>query len=225
MFGLTRAAVAATIFTLCGLTQSAAQADPDRAVAGGGALPPGWHARTDGNRPLTNVKFVPMSVGYHATLGPAAIFWRDADTASAGYGVEAKFWWFPDTSVSHRGHREGYGLFVGGSDLGGARQRYIYFLIRGDGTFLVKRRIGDSTAVVTPTWTPSKAVVKQDSGAAASPVENTLAIRVAGTKASFLVNGTEVYAADAGDLDAKGIVGYRVNHNLNVHLGPLAITR
>jgi len=23
----------------------------------------------------------------------------------------------------------------------------------------------------------------------------------------------------------KGVVGYRVNHNLNVHLGPLEITR
>jgi hypothetical protein len=211
-----RAAALVTLFALGTTAALAAQDDPDRAVAGGGAMPAGWHARTDNNAPLANVKFVIMGVGQHVTLGPAAIFWRDADTASGSYTVEAKFWQFEATR-----HREGYGLFIGGSGLAGAGQRYTYFIIAGNGQFLVKRRIGDSTAVVSGGWAANPVIVKTDS---AGKAENTLTIQVAGGKASFRVNGTEVYATDAAGLDVKGIVGYRVNHNLNVHLGPIAIT-
>ena len=221
-----RPAVYATLLT-CGVAVGlAAQADPDRPVAGGGTLPPGWHARTDGNRPLTNVKFDSMSVGHHVTLGPATIFWRDADNATGSYTAEAKFWQFP--SDTHRDHREGYGLFIGGSALATTGQRYTYFLIRDDGMFLVKRRMGDSTWAVTKGWTASDAVAKRDSGAnvaTTNPLENTLTIRVTPTDATFLVNGKIVYKANASDVDGKGIVGFRVNHNLNVHLGALEITK
>jgi len=221
-----RPAVYATLLT-CGVAVGlAAQADPDRSVAGGGTLPPGWHARTDGNRPLTNVKFDSMSVGHHVTLGPATIFWRDADNATGSYTAEAKFWQFP--SDTHRDHREGYGLFIGGSALAAAGQRYTYFLIRDDGMFLVKRRMGDSTWAVTKGWTASDAVAKRDSGAnvaTTNPLENTLTIRVTPTDATFLVNGKIVYKANASDVDSRGIVGFRVNHNLNVHLGALEITK
>ncbi len=218
-----RPAFAATALFLCMPAGASAQDDPDRAVAGGGTMPAGWHTRTDRNAPLSNVKFEIMNPGQHVTLGPAAIFWHDADTASGNFSVEAKLWLF---SVPR--HQEGYGLFIGGSDLAGAGQRYTYFIIRQDGSFLVKRRIGDSTAVVTSSWTPSAAVTKPDSGASgdlAKSLENTLTIRVAGGTVSFLVNGTQVHSAPATAVDVKGAVGYRVNHNLNVHLGPIAITR
>jgi hypothetical protein len=194
-----------------------AQADADRAVSGGGTMPAGWNARTDGNAPLTNVKFEIMNPGQHVTLGPAAIFWRAADTASGSYAVEATFWQFAAPS-----HREGFGLFIGGSNLTGPNQRYTYFIVAGTGEFLVKRRIGDSTAVISGAWSANTAVVKQDS---AGKAKNTLTIRVANGKASFLVNGAEVYTTDAANVDVSGIVGYRVNHNLNVHLGPIATTK
>ena len=135
-----RPAVYATLLTCGAAAGLTAQADPDRSVAGGGTLPPGWHARTDGNRPLASVKFDSMSVGHHVTLGPATIFWRDADNATGSYTAEAKFWQFP--SDTHRDHREGYGLFIGGSALPAAGQRYTYFLIRDDGMFLVKLAYG-----------------------------------------------------------------------------------
>ena len=219
-----RPTVYATLL-ICGAAAGlAAQADPDRPVAGGGTLPPGWHARTDGNRPIANVKFDSMSVGHHVTLGPAAIFWRDADTASGSYTVEAKFWQFP--SDTHRDHREGYGLFIGGSALEAAGQRYTYFLIRDDGMYLVKRRMGDSTWAVTSGWTTNEAIAKRAAQAdTTQPLENTLTIRVMATAATFLVNGKQVYKSSMSDVDGKGIVGFRVNHNLNVHLGALGITR
>src|ERR1041384_3313712 len=71
-----------------------AQADPDRAVAGGGGVPAGggaplragWHVRAEPSRqtgqpaPLDNVKFTAMGDGLHTPVGPAAIYWRDRDT-------------------------------------------------------------------------------------------------------------------------------------------------
>lgn len=226
MLHVFRPAVYATLFA-CGVTTGlVAQADPDRPVSGGGTLPAGWHARTDGNRPLANVKFDSMSVGHHVTLGPAAIFWREADNATGSYAVEAKFWQFP--SDTHRDHREGYGLFIGGSALQAAGQRYTYFLIRDDGMYLVKRRTGDSTWAVTKGWTASDAIAQRDSAPAPenpTPLENTLMIRVTPADVTFLVNGKLVYKANASDVDTRGIVGFRVNHNLNVHIGALQITK
>jgi hypothetical protein len=192
-------------------------ADPNNAVAGGGSLPAGWHAHTERNAPLASVKFVAMGNGQHVTLGPAAIFWRDADTVSGQYHTVATF-----TQTKAPRHPEGYGLLFGGRDLAGAGQRYTYFLVRGDGTFLIKRRNGDSLAFITPDWTPNAAVVKADSAGAAT---NELGVAVKGDSVRFLVNGKDVYVTKAGNVDVAGLVGYRVNHNLDVHVKTVEIHR
>ena len=193
-----------------------AQADPDRAVAGGGGVPSGYHARTDRNAAMTNVKVATMGTGMHFTLGPAVIVWRDGDSASASYHVVASF-----TQTKAPMHPEAYGLFIGGHDLAGPTQGYTYFLVRGDGKFLIKRRVGDSTVVVNPGgWTANDAVVKADSAGKAT---NELSILVRGGNVTFMVNGKEVYTAKASDVDAVGVVGLRVNHNLDVHVGPLGV--
>ena len=193
-----------------------AQADPDRAVAGGGGVPSGYHARTDRNAAMTNVKVTTMGTGMHFTLGPAVIVWRDADAASGSYHVVASF-----TQTKAPTHPEAYGLFIGGHDLAGPTQGYTYFLVRGDGKFLIKRRVGDSTVVVNPGgWTANDAVVKADSAGKAT---NELSILVSGGNVKFMVNGKEVYTAKASDVDAVGVVGLRVNHNLDVHVGPLGV--
>jgi len=222
MARLVGSAVSITALLLCLARGAGAQADPDRSVAGGGTMPAGWHARTDGNRPIANVKFADMGRGHHVTLGPATIFWRDADTVSGQFGVEATVWQF--ASDTHRDHREGFGLFIGGRDLDGAGQRYTYFLIRDDGQFLVKRRQGDSTWTVQA-WTPSAAIVNPaPNPAPGASTENVLAIRVGAGSVSFLVNGKEVYTTERSNVDSDGVAGYRMNHNLNVHLGPLVKT-
>jgi len=193
-----------------------AQADPDRAVAGGGGVPSGYHARTDRNAAMTNVKVATMGTGMHFTLGPAVIVWRDADAATGDYHVVASF-----TQTKAPTHPEAYGLFIGGHDLAGPTQGYTYFLVRGDGKFLIKRRVGDSTVVVNPGgWTANDAVVKADSAGKAT---NELSILVSGGNVKFMVNGKEVYTAKASDVDAVGVVGLRVNHNLDVHVGPLGV--
>ncbi len=193
-----------------------AQADPDRSVPGGGTLPAEWRARTDKNKPLTGANIVAMGDGLHVILGPAVVLWRDADRATGNYHAVATF-----TQTRNPKHPEGYGLFIGGSHLSDPRNRYTYFLVRGDGTFFIKRRIaGDSTVAVTKGWTASPAVVKADSAGKAT---NEVSVLVSGGKVSFRANGKEVYSANAADLDTQGIVGYRVNHNLDVHLSALGI--
>ncbi len=195
----------------------AGQADPDKTVAGGGTLPEGWHARTERNAPLANVKFVTMGDGLHATLGPAAIFWRDRDTVSGTYHVVTSI-----TQMKNPEHPEAYGIFIGGRNLADSTQAYTYFIIRAiDGKYMIRRRAGFTarpTNVVD--WTDHPAVVKGD---ATGKATNELSIQVAGGKVSFIVNGKEVYSGNAADLDTNGIVGYRVNHNLDVHLGPLGL--
>lgn len=201
------------------LPSAAAQADPDRAVAGGGSLPAGWHARTERNAPLTNVKFAQMGDGYHVTLGPATIFWRDADSATGNYHVVATF-----AQTRAPQHPEAYGLLVGGRHLADSAQRYTYFILRtvaDRAEFSIRQRAGYTvrpTAVVD--WTPHAAIKAVD---AEGRTTNELSILVANEKATFLVNGTEVYTTSAANIDASGIVGYRINHNLDLHLSAIGI--
>jgi hypothetical protein len=200
-----------------------AQADPDHTVAGGGALPTGWHVRTEPNRQtgqpasLENVKFASMGDGMHTTVGPAAIYWRDRDTISGNYHVVAKM-----SQMKNPAHPEAFGIFIGGKNLADSAQTYTYFLVRPiDGMYSIRRRsayMTRPTAVVE--WTASDAVTKADTSGKAT---NELSVQVQGGKAKFMVNGKEVYTGDAANLDVNGVVGYRVNHNLDVHLGALGI--
>ena len=219
-----RLLTAAAVFVLFAPAGSlAAQADPDRAVAGGGTFPPGWNVRTEPNRqtgqpaPLANVKFTNMGPGgLHTTVGPAAIYWRHQDTVSGNYHVVAKM-----IQMKPPAHPEAFGIFIGGKNLADSAQTYTYFLVRPtDGMYSIRRRSSYTarpTAVVE--WTASDAVVKGASGEAA----NELSIESRGGKVRFMVNGKEVHSANTADLDVNGVVGYRVNHNLDVHLGPLGI--
>lgn len=217
-----RLLTAAAVFVLFAPGASGAQADPDRTVAGGGSIPAGWHVRTEPNRqtgqpaPLDNVKFTAMGPGVmHTTVGPAAIYWRDQDTISGNYHVVAKL-----IQMKNPAHPEAFGIFIGGKNLADSGQTYTYLLVRPiDGMYSIRRRTGYTTrptAIVE--WTASDAVVKSDSTGNAS---NELSILVSGGKAKYMVNGKEVYTGDATGLN--GVVGYRVNHNLDVHLGALGI--
>lgn len=192
-------------------------ADPDKAVTGGGSLPPGWMARTDRDAPMTNVKFAVMAPGWHITLGPAAIFYQPGDTTSGDAHIVALIHSTPPKPM----HPESYGMFIGGKDLQGAEESYTYFLIRGDGKFLIKRRKGETTTKVVD-WTANDAVKAADAEGNAS---NELSVSIKGGKVSFMANGKEVYSAAAADVDTKGVAGVRINHNLSVHLQKFEVHR
>ena len=190
----------------------AKHADPDHAVAGGGGVPAGWTVRSDGNAGNANVKVVPMGKGMHVTLGPAIILYQDKHAGNGPFHTLATF-----TQTKPSTHPEGYGLFFGGQALGGAGQKYTYFLIRQDGKYLVKRREGDKTTDVTKGWVESAAVKKP---AGQGSVTNLLEVDAKRdpSKVGFMVNGEPVYTMDAKAGDVNGTVGLRVNNNLDVHV-------
>ena len=208
------------VLTVAPATVLSAQADPDRAVAGGGTLPAGWNARTDRNQPMTNVKFAAMGDGFHFTLGPAAIFWRATDTVSVGFHGVASF-----TQTKAPTHPEAYGLFLGGKNLGDSTQSYTYFLVRtkaDTGQFSIWRRNGTGRPTAIAGWTTNAAVNGAD---AAGKATNELSFLVQGGTVKFMVNGKDVHTANATDVDTQGVVGYRINHNLDVHVSSLGVHR
>ena len=184
----------------------------DHAVEGGGTLPAGWSARPDGTGEIKSVKFVTMEPGYHITLGPATILYRKSDRANGPFHTLATF-----HQMKKLEHSEGYGLFMGGQALDGKDQKYTYFLVRDDGSYLIKRRDGDKTSEITKGWTAHSAVKK---GNAEGKTTNLLEIdaKENPSKVDFKVNGQTVYTADAKNTSVKGIVGLRVNHNLDLHV-------
>jgi len=184
------------------------QHDPDKTIQGGGKLPSGWQARLDqAAAKIENVKIEAMGNGLHFTSGPAGIYYRPADKASGAYQAHATF-----TQLEPAMHPEAYGLFIGGADLAGDSQKYTYFLIRQDGKFLIKRRAGMATPTVA-NWADNAAIKKAD---ASGKMTNMLAVDIGKDTVRFLVNGVEVASEARPEIDADGIAGVRINHNLNV---------
>jgi hypothetical protein len=186
--------------------------DADHAAHGGGAVPDGWTVRPD-RGDASGAKIEAMGKGLHVTTGPAVILYR-ADTEGTGpFHTLATF-----TQTKPSAHPEGYGLFVGGKNLGdGAAQRYIYFLVRQDGSYLIKRRDGEKTSDVSKGWVQHAAVKKPDAKGTAT---NLLEVdnKRDPSRIGFLVNGQQVFATEAKGMALDGIVGIRTNHNLDLHI-------
>jgi len=177
--------------------------------------PADWKIRFDRPAPDTALYFVSMPPGWHITTGPAAILYDPKQHAEGDYRVEAETHLFPGERL------EGFGIFIGGNDLQGANQSYLYFLIRKDGSYLIKRRSGSDTEVIVP-WTKHDSIVKHEGGEGTA--KNVLAIECGPDQVQFFVNGTKVNSLPRADLDVEGIVGLRVNHRLNVHVTSLEVT-
>jgi hypothetical protein len=186
-------------------------------IENGGVFPAGWAARVDEGSP-NQVALATMGAGWHAYTATSTILYREADKASGTYELSVKLHLFPEGP----GHLEAFGVFLGGKDLQSSGEKYTYFLIRGDGTFKVKKRAGASATDITRDWTPSAAIVK---GKKDGSVANVLSVAVGKDKVTFKVNGTEVYSAPASSIDTDGIAGLRINHNLSVHVENLGIKK
>lgn len=184
-------------------------ADPDDKVANGGKFPAGWHARVDRDQPADQVVFTTMGDGYHATMGPAAVFYNPQFAKRGDYKVSARF-----TQTKAPRHPEAYGIVIGGNGLDGAEQAYSYFLVRGNGQYFIATRNGAERIKVAD-WTPHDAIAAQD---AAGKQTNVLGAEVRGADVIFTVNGTEVARRPKTELLTDGVFGFRVNHNLDVHI-------
>jgi hypothetical protein len=185
-----------------------------------GPHPDGWQMRNDNptDQP-ENDNFTAMGPGMHVEGGPAAIYWNPANTASGAYTISATF------GVRSTPLHDAVGLIWGGADLAGAKESYGYFIVYGDGGFTVKHRSGASTGgrnnpdvhtVVAKTTNPAIKAAPADNGAAS----NKLAVKVAADSVRFFVNDVQVAAVDAKNpmMPSAGIYGFRVNHNISVHV-------
>lgn len=181
------------------------------------ALSMGWFARLDEidakNDP---VRFAEIDGGLEVKPGANATLWREGKTATGAYRLS--------TEVTHLDsglHPHGAGLAFGGTHIEGDAQAYTYFLVRGDGQFLIKTRDGAETGDVV-SWTPHDAVSAED---AMGTTENRLSVEVGTAETRFLVNGSEVHRAANAVLHTEGRYGYRLVHDLHVLFGQLRITR
>jgi hypothetical protein len=200
--------------------------DPDVAPAGESmGLPAGFEVRLD--KPdgvLADFHTMSMDGALHIQTGPPGIFYNATENTveTGNYSVSATF-----TEIGAPiNHREAYGIFIGGSDLQGPAQAYTYFLVRADGSYLIKKRAGEETTPVTEGgrngWVTSEAV---HAAAEAGDVTNALEIHIDGETAHFSINGTEVTTMPVSEINAWGVTGARINHNLDVQVSNWMLTR
>lgn len=201
--------------TPCATAPLAAQANPDARTLG-------WQVRAD--RPTTDpaiLSFVEMKPGFHITTGKfSGIMYHPEMTGTGTFEATMKVHFFPPPGQ----HHEGYGLIVGGRELAGADVRYLYFLIRNSGEFLIKSRQGAETTEIVA-WTSNDAIKTLPPDATGGTTAlNQLTVRAAGDVVRFLVNGTVVATRPRTSLDVDGVVGIRANHNLNLHVSEIEVT-
>ena len=182
-----------------------------------------WQTRIDRSQSATDpdntpdLEFTPMgATGFRSIGGPAGTFWMPDHTATGSYALSATF-----TLNEPSSHANYYGLVFGGSDLGGASQQYIYFLVAQNGMFLIKRRDGDRSTDVQG-YTPHGSVTTP--GANGQSV-NDLEVRVAEDTISYVINGTVVHTTPRSGATAvtDGIVGARINHVTDVTVSNLRL--
>lgn len=213
--------VALTALTSIFLVSCAAEPEPIEppAVEPQTAEPqaPEWQVRIDESASATDpddtseIEFTPMgATGFQYVGGPAGTLWMPGQTASGDYTLSATF-----TQNEAASHTTFYGLVFGGSNLGDPTQRYLYFQVAQNGTFLIKERTGDETTELEGGETEHPAVQAPPEGGSAV---NELEVRVAGDTITYVVNGTEVHTTPHTDVFAMtdGAVGARVNHVLDV---------
>lgn len=201
------------------LTAAAQQvgADTDHAAAGAG-LPTGYSAIFDhANAKASNVSYSEREPGrWEVTTGPAHILFAAGDTAVNKYSVSATF-----EQLQAPSHPEAFGVFIGGSDLNGPTVKYTYFIVRGDGSYMVKVRDGANTRTIT-NWTAQASIPKQD---AAGKGLYGIKIDVRDSVANVSVNGVPITTISGKDAPLNGITGVRVNHNLHLMVTPVTVIR
>ena len=187
--------------------------------------PKGWKVRVDRSTSASDpdaagsISFVTMGSGFHATNPQAAVYWNPANAVTGTYTLKGTF-----TLMKPSGHTNYYGLAFGGSDLEGPQQKYLYFLVAQNGTWLIKRRDGDARTENVAPRTPSAAVKKPDTDGKST---NVLEVRAGADKIEYVVNGEVVHTAPKTGPTEKtdGIYGIRINHLLEVQVDGLTVSK
>jgi hypothetical protein len=209
-----RALCAAVLLALPSIacSQQAAAAKPD--------FPAGWQARADDRGDISKVSFTPMSRGWQIVTGPVhAIFYRPETMATGNYTATLDAFFFGPPAQ----YPEGYGVLVGGKDLAGANQAYLYFVAANNGKYLIKKRTGATTTTVVD-WTTSSAIRTVPAGDSTN-VENVFKVQARKDSVLFSINGVVVATRPRSELPVDGVAGFRINHSLNIHVAGLTVAQ
>jgi hypothetical protein len=205
-------------------TSAVAAQDPDRSVKGGISVS-GWKGKVD-RRPASQGKTIADSKlaaeggALRLSVGPAAVYWNDANKAAGDYQVKATF-------KEHKmaaSHPHSYGIFIGGQDLESDNEKLLYCIVYGNGTYSVKSFNGAKVTTLVDR-AAHDALKKADANGEST---NEIGWKVAGGKASCVVNGVEVKSFDRAEVigadkltSTDGVYGIRVSHNLELTVSGL----
>jgi hypothetical protein len=182
--------------------------------------PEGWRVRIDRSQnaqdpdDTPDLKIAATGNGYQVTGGPAGTFWSPAHRATGNYTLQATF-----TLMQPSGHVNYYGVIFGGEDLEGANQRYTYFLVAQNGTYIIRHRAGEEVTDIQPR-TMHAAVRQPDANGRST---NALEVRVSGDSIAYAVNGTVVHTTPRSAATTDGLTGVRINHQLDVQVSDFAV--
>jgi hypothetical protein len=185
--------------------------------------PQGWKLRVDRSMNAEDpdaagdIKFITMGTGFHATNPKAAVYWNPASTASGNYTLKGTF-----KLVKTTGNGEYFGLILGGSNLDGATQKYLYFMVNSEGNWLIKSRDGSGTSQVASSGGPSDDVKKAGPDGMST---NALEVQMTPDKINFLINGKVANSMPKAGQKTDGIYGIRINHMLEVHIDGFGVTK
>ncbi|MEQ1896134.1 MAG: hypothetical protein ABL971_01960 [Vicinamibacterales bacterium] len=188
----------------------------------------GWRVRADRSTSASDpdgagaIQFMAMGGGFHAVNPQAAVYWNPANTATGSYTLKGSF-----KLMKPSGHTNFYGLVFGGADLDGPKQAYTYFLVGQDGSWVLKTRNGDE---VVRGSNPADVAPKGTNAAVAKPGAdgtsvNNLEVRVQADKVDYVVNGAVVHSTPKSAVRTDGVYGFRVNHQLEVMVEGLAVSK
>jgi len=208
------------------------QDEKSRAVHGGGISVPGWTGKIDASEEkagltLNNAKLAQQGDALLVTTGPAVTYWNSGAKASGNYTVKATF--IEPKYMNLNSHPHPYGIMIGGNDLGGADQSYLYCAAYGNGMFIVRGFGPDAFQMNGRRGEASAAVHK--AAAVGEPVTQEIALSVKGDKVECAINGAVVASYDKSAVVAPGklkstdgVYGLRFAHNTEVKVTGLALT-
>lgn len=180
---------------------------PSPAAAQTLQAPEGWIARPE--------RFVEMPPGWHLTAGRGVILYNPAATARGEFRIESEGFLFDPLGAEGT-----YGLILGGRELDSDAQRFVSFEIGPDGNFTVRHRADlESTELAggiheaIHRWTGEDAAVK-----------NVLSVDAGATTVRFRINDDTVAELPRNAFDPDGVIGFRIDSGLNIHITTLDIT-
>ena len=199
--------------------------DADRSVKDGGISVAGWKGRVDRGakgqgKSIADSKFTSEGSALRLSVGPASVYWNDANSAKGNYTVKATF----KEHKMKSSHPHAYGIFIGGAGLEGDSETLMYCIAYGTGTYSVKTFHGSKVTTLVDR-VASDALKKADANGEST---NEIGWRVTGDKVSCVINGTEVKSFSKADVigpdkltSTDGVYGIRVSHNLELTVSGL----